>query len=171
MIKLTDNFRQKSRSRPATTIPDFILVRKCLHCMSVYLVLNMNCLLFRSTCVHSRILVGFVLLDLQFYVYVLQIVVCPFLFFLLVIVLSVLLRFTPSDYLCGIFKFFLLSIVYVYFFIQKQQMNIVLIQYKNCRFKTVVHFCQIFDQIVVVVLLYLDDLFAIHLCCVQQYML
>jgi hypothetical protein len=29
MIKLTDNFRQKSRYRPATTIPDFILVRKC----------------------------------------------------------------------------------------------------------------------------------------------
>ena len=29
--------------------------------------------------IHPRFLVGFVLLDLQFYVYVLQIVVCPFL--------------------------------------------------------------------------------------------
>ena len=111
------------------------------------------------------------LVDLQFYMYVLQIDVCPVVLFLLVIVLSVLLRFTPSDYLCGIFKFFLLPIVYVYFFIQKQQMNIVLIQYKNFSLKTAVHFCQIFDQIVVVVVLYLDDLFAIHLCCVQQYML
>jgi len=39
-----------------------------------------------------------VLLDLQFYVYVLQIVVCPFVLFLLAIVLFVL-RFTDSDYL------------------------------------------------------------------------
>ena len=39
-----------------------------------------NCLPFRS-----------VLLDLQFYVYVLQIVVCPFVLFILVIMLSVLL--------------------------------------------------------------------------------
>ena len=37
-----------------------------------------NCLPFRSTCVHSRFLVGFVLLYLQFYMYVLQISVCPF---------------------------------------------------------------------------------------------
>ena len=36
-------------------------------------------------------LVGFMLLDLQFYVYVLQIVVCPFVLFLLSIVLSDLL--------------------------------------------------------------------------------
>jgi hypothetical protein len=34
-------------------------------------------------------------------------VVCPFVLFLLVIVLSVLLRFTDSDYLFGIFKLFL----------------------------------------------------------------
>ena len=40
---------------------------------------------------NSYILVVFVLLDLQFYVYVLQIVVCPFDLFLLAIVLSVLL--------------------------------------------------------------------------------
>ena len=36
------------------------------------------------------VLVGFVLFDLQFYVYILQIVVCPFVLFLLTIVLSVL---------------------------------------------------------------------------------
>ena len=40
--------------------------------------------------------VGFVLLKLQFYVNVLQIVVCPFILFLLAIVLSVLLRYTDS---------------------------------------------------------------------------
>ena len=54
-----------------------------------------------------ELLVGFVLLDLQFYVYVLQIVVCPFVLFLLAIVLSVLLRYTDSDYPFGIFKLFL----------------------------------------------------------------
>ena len=37
------------------------------------------------------------LLDLQFYVYVLQIVACPFVLFLLAIVLSVFLRFKDSD--------------------------------------------------------------------------
>jgi hypothetical protein len=42
-----------------------------------------------------------VLLDLQFYMYVLCIVVCPFVLFLLAIVLSVL-RFTDSDYPFGI---------------------------------------------------------------------
>ena len=40
----------------------------------------------------------------QLYVYVLQIVVCPFVLFLLAIVLSVLLRYTGSDYPFGIFK-------------------------------------------------------------------
>jgi len=39
--------------------------------------------------------------------YVLQIVVCPFLRFYLTIVLSVRLRFTDSDYLFGNFKLFL----------------------------------------------------------------
>jgi hypothetical protein len=39
-----------------------------------------------------------------FYIYVLLIVVCPFVLFLLVIVLSVLLRYTDSDYTFGIFK-------------------------------------------------------------------
>jgi hypothetical protein len=34
-------------------------------------------------------------------------VVCPFVLFLLAIVLSVLLRYTDSDYLFGIFKLFL----------------------------------------------------------------
>ena len=53
------------------------------------------------------VLVGFVLLDLQCYVYALQNVVCPFVLFLLTIVLSALLRFTDSDYPFGIFKLFL----------------------------------------------------------------
>ena len=52
--------------------------------------------------------VGFVLLDLQFYMNVLLIVVCPFVFFLLAIVLSVLLlRYTDYDCPFGIFKLFL----------------------------------------------------------------
>ena len=48
---------------------------------------------------------GVVLLDLQFYVYVLQIVVCLFVLFLLAIVFSIL-RYTDSDYHFGIFKLF-----------------------------------------------------------------
>jgi hypothetical protein len=47
-----------------------------------------------------RFLVGFVFLDLLFYVYVLWIVVCPFVLFLLAIVLSVLSRFTDSFCVC-----------------------------------------------------------------------
>ena len=66
----------------------------------------MNRLPFPSTWVQPRFLVGFVLLGLQFYVYVLQNVVCPFVLFVLVILLSVLLRFTDSDYPFGIFKRF-----------------------------------------------------------------
>ena len=54
----------------------------------------------------TRFLVGFVLLDLQSYVYVLQTVVYPFVLFLLAIVLSVLFRYTDSDYPFGIFKLF-----------------------------------------------------------------
>ena len=49
---------------------------------------------------------GFVLLDLVFYVYVLEIVVGPFLLFLLAILFSVPLRYTDSDYPYGIFKLF-----------------------------------------------------------------
>ena len=60
---------------------------------------------------NNILLVGFVLLDLLFYVYVLQIVVCPFVLFLLAFVLSVLLRYTDSDYPFGIFKLFL-SIIF-----------------------------------------------------------
>ena len=52
--------------------------------------------------VHLRFLVGFMLLDLYFYVHGLKIVVCPFVLFLLAIVLSVL-RYTDSDYPFGIF--------------------------------------------------------------------
>jgi hypothetical protein len=44
-----------------------------------------------------RFLVGFVLLDLIFLCSVLYIVVCPFVLFLLAIMLSVLLRFVDSD--------------------------------------------------------------------------
>jgi len=51
-----------------------------------------------------RFLVGFMLLDLLFHIYVLLIGVCPFVLFLLAIVLSVLLRFTDSDCHIGIFK-------------------------------------------------------------------
>jgi hypothetical protein len=43
-----------------------------------------------------EVLVGFALLDLLFYVHVLKIVVCPFLLFLLAIVLSVLLLIVYS---------------------------------------------------------------------------
>ena len=41
--------------------------------------------------------------------YILQIVVCPFVLFLLAIVLYVLLRFTDSDYPLGIFRLVLLN--------------------------------------------------------------
>ena len=57
------------------------------------------------------VLVGFVLLDLQFYMYVLQIVDCPFVLFLLAILLSVLLPYTDSDYPFGIFQRLFLNII------------------------------------------------------------
>ena len=48
------------------------------------------------------------MLSLYFTTYILRsIVVCPFVLFLLVIVLSVLLRYTDSDYPLGILKLFL----------------------------------------------------------------
>ena len=51
------------------------------------------------------VLVGFVLLNLKLYVYVLQIVACPFVvLYLLAFVLSVLLRFADLYYSFGIFK-------------------------------------------------------------------
>jgi len=52
--------------------------------------------MFTHKHLHDRII------SLCFYVYALFIVVCPFALFLLPIVLSVLLRFTDSDYLFGI---------------------------------------------------------------------
>ena len=64
-----------------------------------------------SHLVHPQFLVGFVLLDLWFYMYVLLIVVCPFVLFLLAIVLSVLLQCTDSDYHFGIFKLFLVFFI------------------------------------------------------------
>ena len=60
-----------------------------------YILIDMNFVIFN------------LLLGLQFYMYVLQIVVCPFVLFPLAIVLSVLLRHTDSDYPFGIFKLFL----------------------------------------------------------------
>jgi len=48
--------------------------------------------------------------------YVLYIVVCAFVIFLSAIVLSVLLRFTDSDYLFDIFKLFL-ALIYVLYVI------------------------------------------------------
>jgi len=54
--------------------------------------------------------VGFVLFDLYLYMYVLLIVVCPFVLFLLAILLSVLLRYTVSDYPFSIFKLFFLEL-------------------------------------------------------------
>ena len=56
--------------------------------------------------ISSPFLVGFVLLDLWFCMHVLLIVFCPFVLFLLVIVLSVFLPYTDSDYPFGIFKLF-----------------------------------------------------------------
>ena len=68
----------------------------------LYLTWSRNYLPFRSTWVLPRFLVGFVLLDLWFYVYV-----CPFVYFLLAIVLSARLRYKDSDYPFGIFKLFI----------------------------------------------------------------
>ena len=51
----------------------------------------------------------YMLLDLWFYIYVLQTIVCPFVYFLLAVGLSVPLRYTDSDYPFGIFKLFLQS--------------------------------------------------------------
>ena len=58
----------------------------------------------RCTRVQPRFSVGFVLINLQFYVYVWQIVACPFVLFLLAIVLFVLPRYTDSEYPFGIYK-------------------------------------------------------------------
>ena len=66
-----------------------------------------NCLLFRSTWSHPRFFVGFVLLDLYFPLICFVdrcFSFCHFNSFLFTIVLYVLLRFTASDYLFGIFK-------------------------------------------------------------------
>jgi len=49
---------------------------------------------------------GVCVIHLLFYMYVLSIVVCPFVLFLLAIVLYVLLRYTVSDCPFGIFKDF-----------------------------------------------------------------
>ena len=74
------------------------IIDLCYHCRKEWLYWGIL-----TSRVHTRFLIGFMLLDLSFYIYVLQIVIHPFVFFLLVIVLSVLLRYTDSDYLFGIF--------------------------------------------------------------------
>jgi hypothetical protein len=63
-----------------------------------------------------RFLVGFVLLDLLLYMYVMLIVICPFVLFLLAIVLY-LLRYTDSVYSCRLSKGVLLISVNTFFFI------------------------------------------------------
>jgi hypothetical protein len=57
---------------------------------------------FKCGFVRTHILLA--LLDLLFYMYVLEIVVCPFVLFLLAIVVYVLLRYTYSDYPFSIIK-------------------------------------------------------------------
>ena len=64
---------------------------------------------FRSTWVHTRFLVGFMLRNLQFYMYVLYTIVCPFVLFRLAIMLSVLLGRILINQPFGIFKLFLLN--------------------------------------------------------------
>jgi hypothetical protein len=49
--------------------------------------------------------------------YVLPIVVCPFVLFLLAVELSVLLRYTVSDYPFGIFNLFFLHITMILAFV------------------------------------------------------
>jgi hypothetical protein len=56
--------------------------------------------------------------------YVLLIVVCPFVLFLLAIVLSVLLRLADSDYPFGIFKLFL-SDENLFILIEDERKNII----------------------------------------------
>ena len=68
-------------------LPITPLVSSMFYSIIVICQWSRNCLPFRSICVHPRFLVGFVLLDLELYLYVLQIVVCPFELFLLAIVL------------------------------------------------------------------------------------
>ena len=63
-----------------------------------------NSLPFRSTRVHPRFLVRFVLLDLQFYVYALQIILLYFFFWFWSVCC---LWFTDSVYPYGIFKLFI----------------------------------------------------------------
>ena len=67
-----------------------------------------KCLPFGRTRVKILFLVGFVFLNLFFLCNVLHIIICPFVPFLFVIVLSVHLRFMASDFAVGIFNIFLL---------------------------------------------------------------
>ena len=62
---------------------------------------------------------------------VLQIVVCPFVLFILVIVLSVLLRLTVSYYHLGIFKFFLYCFVRYVLPVVGFELPLSLVSYSN----------------------------------------
>ena len=73
---------------------------------------NRNCLSFQNTRVHPRFLVLFRLqFSAQCFAHHCLFIVCHCLFFLLDIVLSVHLRFTPSDYHFCIFNSFFLSLI------------------------------------------------------------
>ena len=76
------------------------------------------------------VLVGFVLRDLLFYMNVLSIDVCPFVLFLLVIVLSVLLRYTVSDCPFGIFKLF--CDIWLFLLIHKRPYLLIIIWHTIC---------------------------------------
>jgi hypothetical protein len=65
--------------------------------------------------------------------YVLYIVVCAFVIFLSAIVLSVLLRFTDSDYHFGIFKLFL-ALIYVLYVIVTSYIRRIFVIFYNFSF-------------------------------------
>ena len=79
-----------------------------------YLNLNVALILltFRGTRVYPRFLVGSCYPIFSYMCYVLQIVDCPFVLFLLAIGLSVLLRFTDSDYPFDMFKLIVKNTVF-----------------------------------------------------------
>jgi len=96
--KTTQNYWWK----PSVDVIAMLIFCLCLHMISVtrltrrVSLVEQELLTYPGTWVHPR-----------FYVYALYIVVCPFVFFVLTTVLSVLLRYTDSDYPFGIFKLFL----------------------------------------------------------------
>ena len=118
--------------------------------------------------VHSRLLVGFVLLDLQFYVYVLQIVVCSFVLFLLAIIVLSVLRFTDSHYPFGIFKLILIicQFCHIFFYQGCHQFmyHWLCVNIHNLK-KLLFNLSHDFLKISISVYLYTRSIFKIHLCC------